>query len=291
MRAPAFLLLVLLPSFAVAGTLHVGTASGYAAPSLAIAAARDGDTILIQPGQYADCAFVRASNVTIEGVGPAAGVVIDGRPCGGKALLVIAGRDVTVRNLTLAGAHVPDGNGAGIRAEGLNLTVDGVRFIGNEDGILGAAPASSTILVENSLFERNGSCVAACAHGIYANRIALLRVVHSRFSGTVAGHDIKSRAARTEILDNEIVDGPDGSSSYLIEAPNGGACPGQSCDGDGGDAAWRRDCRAVVSAVRQDEFWAGALTFPALRAGPLPLPRRAGEETFIGPDYRDGRWS
>jgi hypothetical protein len=216
-------LLAFLPSAALSATLRVGTAAGYAAPSLAIAAARDGDTVLIEAGHYDDCAIVRAGNVTIEGAGPAAGVVLDGKPCQGKALLVITGRNVTVRNLTLAGARVPDGNGAGIRAEGENLTVDGVRFIGNEDGILGASPAPSTMLVENSLFERNGSCVAACAHGIYANRIALLRVVHCRFDGTLEGHDIKSRAARTEIVDNDIADGPDGTSSYLIEAPNGGA--------------------------------------------------------------------
>jgi hypothetical protein len=163
-----------------------------------------------------------ANDVTIEGVGPAAGVVLTDKTCQGKALLIIDGAGDTVRNLTLTRARVPDGNGAGIRAEGGSLTVDGVRFINNEEGILGAATRQSTILVENSLFDRNGICLGACAHAIYVNRIALLRVIHSHFTDTRDGHDIKSRAARTEVLDNDIEDGPTGTSSYLIEAPNGG---------------------------------------------------------------------
>ncbi len=222
MRLLTAALLTLLPSLAAARTLSVGTALGYDKPSQAIAAAQNGDTIQIQPGQYYDCGVLVASNVTIEGVGPAAGVVLTDKTCQGKALLVIEGVNDTVRNLTLTRARVPDGNGAGIRAEGGSLTVDGVRFINNEDGILGAATPQSTILVENSVFERNGICLDACAHAIYVNKIALLRVVHSHFTDTRDGHDIKSRAARTEVLDNDIEDGPTGTSSYLIEAPNGG---------------------------------------------------------------------
>jgi hypothetical protein len=37
------------------------------------------------------------------------------------------------------------------------------------------------------------------------------------------GHHIKSRAARTEILDCDIADGAAGTASYLIDIPNGGA--------------------------------------------------------------------
>ena len=51
------------------------------------------------------------------------------KTCQGKALLVIDGNNDAVRNLTLERARVPDGNGAGIRAEGGNLTVSGVAFI------------------------------------------------------------------------------------------------------------------------------------------------------------------
>ena len=50
----------------------------------------------------------------------------------------------------------------------------------------------------------------------------MLRVENSRFSNTRQAHSIKSRALRTEVTGSTITDGPEGTSSYLIEAPNGG---------------------------------------------------------------------
>ncbi len=43
------------------------------------------------------------------------------------------------------------------------------------------------------------------------------------FRSTETGHAIKSRALVTEVTGCEIADGPAGTGSYLIEAPNGGA--------------------------------------------------------------------
>lgn len=204
-----------------AGTIRVGPNEETKLPSAAIAAAASGDKILIDPGEYFDCAVVKADALTIEGAGP--GVVLTDKTCQGKALLVTTGRDITIRNLTLTRARVPDGNGAGIRAEGANLTVDHVRFINNENGILAAANPRSTIRIVNSAFESNGKCEQACAHGIYANTVALLRVEGSRFFNQRVGHHIKSRALRTELVGNEIKDGPDGTASYLVDVSNGGA--------------------------------------------------------------------
>ena len=216
------MLLLLSATAANASTLHVGPGKGYAHISGAIADADDGDIIQIEPGQYQDCAIVHANNITIEGMGTPGKTLLAGRVCAGKGILVIDGNNVTIRNLTLGGAQVPDGNGAGIREEAANLTVDHVQFIDNQDGILANPSPTSTILVENSVFDRNGYCGDACAHAIYAGRIARLRVISSRFTNTRDGHAIKSRAARTEVLGNDITDGAQGTSSYLIEAPNGG---------------------------------------------------------------------
>ena len=218
----AITILLLSATAATASTLHVGPGRGYAHISRAIADADDGDTIQIEPGQYQDCAIVHARNLTIEGMGTPGKTLLAGAVCAGKGILVIDADNVTIRNLTLAGARVADGNGAGIREEAANLTVDHVQFIDNQDGILANPSPASTILVENSVFDRNGYCGDACAHAIYAGRIALLRVISSRFTNTQDGHSIKSRAARTEVLGNDISDGADGTSSYLIEAPNGG---------------------------------------------------------------------
>ena len=64
--------------------------------------------------------------------------MLSDKSCGGKAIFITLGSDITIRNLTFARARVPDRNGAGIRAEGRNLTVEHSRFIDNENGILAA---------------------------------------------------------------------------------------------------------------------------------------------------------
>ena len=218
----ALAVLVLLATPAGARTLEVGAAKEFKQPAAAAAAAQAGDRVTIQPGTYVDCAVWKADRLVVEGIGDPASVVIREKTCGGKALFITAGAGITIRNLTLAGARVPDANGAGIRVEGRDLTVEGVRFIDNENGILSGAD-TGTLTVRDSLFERNGSCEKACAHGIYAGHIDLLRIERSRFLGTRAGHHIKSRAARTEIIGCSIEDGPTGTASYEVELPNGGA--------------------------------------------------------------------
>jgi len=208
---------------AQARVLEVGPDKTFKVPSEAIAAAADGDRILIAPGDYFDCAVVRQSNVVIEGSGPGGGATMTDKVCQGKAILVTTGNGITVSNLTLTRARAPDGNGAGIRAEGASLIVEQVRFINNQNGILTGAPANATLVVRDSQFLHNGACQNACAHGVYAGTIALLRVEHSRFFETQEAHAIKSRAARTEVLGCDIEGGTKGTSSYLIEVPNGGS--------------------------------------------------------------------
>jgi nitrous oxidase accessory protein NosD len=207
---------------ATAATLRVGSGAPYRLPSQAIAAAQPGDTVAIAPGTYADCAIVRQDRLTIIGTG--SGAVLTGDACAGKALLVIDGGNDTIGNLTLRGAKVPDGNGAGIRLEGGSLTVVGVRFIDDQNGILTAPHPGAILRVRDSSFIGDGTCVssAGCAHAIYANAMAELEVSHSRFYAIREGHNIKSRAALTVVHDCTIQDGPVGTSSYQIDLPNGG---------------------------------------------------------------------
>jgi pectate lyase len=219
LAAAAIALLAPLPG--QAATLAVGP-GGFSNPSEAVAKAHDGDTIQIAPGEYFDCAVIRQNNLTLEGTGPADKVVLTDKTCMGKGLLVTSGQNITIRNLTLTRARVPDRNGAGIWAEGANLNIDGVRFINNENGILTTANPASTIVIRNSRFEENGVCAPNCAHGIYIGKIAHLVVENSQFLQTKQGHHIKSRAAATEISGNTIEDGPEGTASYLVDIPNGG---------------------------------------------------------------------
>jgi hypothetical protein len=204
----------------LAATLKVGPNQPYKAPSEAAAVAKNGDHIEIEPGQYFDCAVWRADSLVIEGTAP--GVVITDKACDGMGLFIIWGNNTTVRNLTLTRSRVPDNNGAGIRLVKGSLTVDSVKFINNQNGILGGEPGA-TVTIRNSDFDKNGTCETACAHGIYIGHVDLLRVENSRFSNTRQAHSIKSRAQRTEVMGSTITDGPEGTSSFLIEIPNGGA--------------------------------------------------------------------
>ena len=206
---------------ASAAELTVGQGKRYALPSEAASAAQPGDVIRIFPGTYSDCAGWDADGLVIEGVG--SDVILAGKVCDGKGIFVTRGNGITIRNMTFMSASAPSHNGSGIRAEGANLTVEDSRFIDNEDGILTGADGASVITIRNSTFRGNGNCIAACAHGIYIGRIALLRVENSKFEAQHVGHHIKSRAARTEIINNSVQDGPNGSASYLVDLPNGGS--------------------------------------------------------------------
>lgn len=214
-----------LASPAWSKVLSVGPDQQFKLPSAAAAAAADGDVIEIEPSSnqsgYFDCAVWTANRITIEGHG--AGVVITDKTCQGKALFVTVGNDITIRNLTFTRARVPDRNGAGIRAEGANLRVERSKFIDNENGILAAAAPKSAMVITDSEFIGNGKCTEHCAHGIYVNQSALLRIERSVFRDTHEGHAIKSLALRTEVIDTTIVDGATGSSSYLVDIPMGGA--------------------------------------------------------------------
>jgi hypothetical protein len=206
-----------------ARTLEVGPGKAYDSIAAAEKDSSRGDTIRLTAGEHFDCAVIRQSGLTIEGSGKPADTLLTDKACAGKAALVLDGDNITVRNITLTRIRVPDGNGAGIRAEGGDLTVDHVRFVNNQNGILGAPEPNATIIIRDSEFLQNGVCNPACAHGVYTNALKLLHIEHSRFFETRQAHHIKSRAARTEVIDCDLEDGPDGTSSYQIELPNGGA--------------------------------------------------------------------
>ena len=205
---------------AMARVLLVGPTRALTTPSAAAAVAADGDTIRIDPGQYTDCAVWHANRLSVVAAGP--GVVLRDRVCENKAIFVASGRDMTITGLTFQHARAPAHNGAGIRVQGANLTIINCSFLDNEDGILAAPLPTSTIRVRDSEFRGNGTCEGQCAHGIYVNALALLDIAHSRFIAQHIGHNVKSRATRTVLTDNVIEDGPDGTSSYLVDVPYGG---------------------------------------------------------------------
>jgi hypothetical protein len=188
----------------------------------AATSANNGDSLVLAPGTYRECAAVRGSNITIRAERPGT-AIFDGVSCEGKGILVLKGNQITIDGLVFANATVRDRNGAGIRGEGQGLTIRRSTFRNNENGILYGVNTSGTVLIEDSVFDGNGTCEGSgCSHGIYINQVTQLTVRRSTFINTHVGHHLKSRAKSTLIEDCVIDDHDKGNSSYLIDIPNGG---------------------------------------------------------------------
>jgi len=201
--------------------LLVGPGKTYTVPSAASAVAQAGDVVKITAGDYrGDVTNWSANNLTICGIGGRARLFADGKSSGGKAIWVISGSNVTVDSLEFHDAKVPDQNGAGIRAEGLSLTVRNSGFFDNEDGILGGD--DGTVTIDGSEFARNGYGDGQ-SHNLYIGFATSLVVTRSSFHEARIGHNLKSRAKVTRIENSYFMDGPNGTSSYLSDFPSGGA--------------------------------------------------------------------
>ena len=206
-----------------ARVLTVGPGKQFAKPSAAAASAQAGDIIEIDAGAYdSDAATWDNDRLTLRGVGGRAHMRSNGAAVQGKGIWVISGNDVVVENVEFSGASVPDLNGAGIRADGSNLTICNGFLHDNQEGILGGA---GNVLIEYTEFARNGNCIdpSGCAHNIYISRGTqrfTLRYSYSHHAHQ--GHTVKSRALENYILYNRIMDEVDGDSSYNIDIPDAG---------------------------------------------------------------------
>lgn len=213
--------IIVAPATGHAATLTVGpSGQQYRTVASAVAAARDGDIVQVQAGTYTnDFSFVNKS-ISIVGIGGMARMVATSNIPNGKGIFVTS-RDVTFDRIEFEGARVNDGNGAGIRYEGGNLTIQKCYFHDNENGILGNPVPTGNIVISQSEFARNGRG-DGYTHGIYINKIASLQVTNSYFHDTKVGHHIKSRASRTIVDGNRLIDGTSGTASYNVDVPNGG---------------------------------------------------------------------
>jgi hypothetical protein len=195
--------------------LHVGPGEAYAAPSAAAAVAQEGDTVDIAPGIYYDCAVWRANGLTISGTGP--GVQITDRACAGKAAFVIDGNNVHIERLNFARVRVMDGNGAGIRAEGHDLTVQDSGFVNNQDGILAGGPGGELRIID-CIFDGNGvSWDDRPTHAVSVGSLDLLRVEHTTFENARGGNHIQSAARRTEIINSTLIDEGGRMSGAMVQ--------------------------------------------------------------------------
>ncbi|CAN7389528.1 right-handed parallel beta-helix repeat-containing protein [Phenylobacterium sp. LjRoot219] len=200
-------------------TLTVGTGQQYSTIKAAVAASKDGDVVQVQAGTYTNEFIEVNTKITLQGVGGM--VKLEGTEwtTNDKGLLV-TNTDVTVDHFEFTGATGSGNNAAGIRYQGGNLVVTNSYFHDNQNGILANSDPSGTITITNSEFSHNGYG-DGYTHNIYVNDVAKLTIADSYFHDAVYGHEIKSRATATEIVNNRIFDNG-GDASYSIDLPNGG---------------------------------------------------------------------
>lgn len=219
------LALALASGAARAERLLVGPADGPAGLREAIARAASGDVIEILPGTYTvEPAVVDGKRLTLQGGEPrpvlrSRGSALDR---GDRAIVLVRGGDVTLRNLEFRGARAADADGAGVRLEGGRLQVSGCAFFDNEHGVLATHAADAELSIENSIFAQAPRVVGGLAHLLQVGRIARLSVSGSRFHAGFEGHLIKSSARETRITYNLIDDGDRGEASYEIDLPQAG---------------------------------------------------------------------
>jgi len=207
MRVFVAALALLLPAAAQAATLEVGPGRAFDRPSAAAAKAQAGDTVTIAPGEYFDCAVWRADNLTVAGESGGAGVTITDDACYGKAGFIIDGNGITIRNITFARMRVPDDNGAGIRDEARDLTVQDSRFVNDQVGILGSTASGGFLRVIGCTFRQNGvSLNGRTNFSVIAGGYALVRIERSDFAEARAGGHIAVSAERMELVGDRLAD-------------------------------------------------------------------------------------
>ena len=212
-------------------TIKVGPNEACKRPSAAARMAQDGDTIVIAAGEYkGDVCAWRANNLIIRGAGIGKTVLdADGRICMGKGLWVICGANIKIEGITFKGAKCPDKNGSGIRLDANgDLTIKACSFEGNENGILTGVFPEATVTVDKCVFYKNGHG-DGYSHNLYIGKIKKRVFKNSSSSHALMGHNLKSRALETVILNSVFDDGQDGTSSYLVNCPNGGKVTMKGC--------------------------------------------------------------
>lgn len=204
-------------------TITVGNGQKYSTIASAVAASSSGDTINVNAGTYTNDVLVISHSLTLQAVGGTVNLVGTTQPANQKALIEegAPGVNVSISGFDISGATVKDANGAGIRYEGGNLTLNNVNIHNNQNGILSAADPTGSITIANSTFANNGIGDGK-THNIYVGAIGSLTVKDSTITSAQVGHDIKSRAASTTITGNTITDGSTGTASYEIDLTNGG---------------------------------------------------------------------
>ena len=215
MRVVLVIAAVLGGGTAVGAERSVGAGAQYPTLSAAVAASGDGDVIRLAAGTYYECAVLPQRDLLLEGDG--ADTVLSDTTCQGKALIVAVGDRITIRNLTLARARVPDRNGAGVRLEGQGVTLDRVRFENNQVGVLAGAAGAGTVLIRDCTFSGGGVSGERPSFAVWVGAVGRLRIERSVFEA-VKGGQVSTAAAQSEVVGTTMATGVEDGAGAAITA-------------------------------------------------------------------------
>lgn len=204
-------------------TMVVGSQEKVTTITEAAKLARDGEVIEIKSGDYRGQPVVwTQNNLTIRGAKSRPVMIADGKVAEGKAIWVVRGNNVRIENIEFRGARAASFNGAGIRFERGQLTLQRCAFFDNEMGVLTANTADMSLEVSDSEFGSAPRHEGDLHHLLYVGAIGRFVLTGSRFENGYLGHLVKSRARENHIRYNLLSDGVEGRASYELEFPNGG---------------------------------------------------------------------
>ena len=203
----------------------VGAGKMYATVQAAVDAAAEWDTIQIFPGTYAQgdgWANIAKNSLTFIGMGSPQPVLDAAGSClDGKGIFVITGRGTVIQNLEFRNArNTTDKNAAGIRLQGVNLTVSGCYFHDNDNGVLADDAAGSAVSIDSSEFDHNG-VGDGLSHNIQVGVVDSFMLTYGWVHNADAGNEVKTRAKVNAILFNRIGN-EGGNGMYEIQAARGG---------------------------------------------------------------------
>jgi hypothetical protein len=115
---------------------------------------------------------------------------------------------------------VPDGNGGGIRLEGDGLTLEHVRFVNDQVGLLSGGAGNFPIHIAGCAFEGGGRGGDRPSFAVAVGEARLLRIEGSTFTG-VEGGQISTSALRTELAGNHIGTGAGNQPAVAVLATGG----------------------------------------------------------------------
>lgn len=205
--------------FASGRVLHVGANEAFTSLQAALAASEDGDTVQVDAGTYVDDFATARHAVIIEGVGGMANFVATVKGENGVGLLDVQA-SVTVRNLMFTGARSYDGNGAGMRVRGGDVTVVNCVFTNNDVSILAHAPAT-TIGIFDTEIAGNGNGDKS-THNLNIGAVNSFTMENTYVHGGIVAHEVNDRAFFSRIEDNRIVDTDASNASFGINLGRGG---------------------------------------------------------------------